>query len=211
MLPRQKISKKKKTHHTSPSSNELQAPPNSPKLLKKNASKKIIGRIIVLITLAASVASIVSICYAFKPKISIVANPPIDPEDPFSATFFVRNDSILSIYDVRFLRYITKAKAKGSDITISTLCLGSWPAKPISMMKPGETTTVLFTSAIYLGTPITSGNVVIRVFYSPSFLPGVKLPWTTKEEDFRFTTGKDTNGKLIWYPAAESEDNPIRP
>jgi hypothetical protein len=136
---------------------------------------------------------------------SVTANAPLNPSDPFTATFLVRNESALPVHRLQIFGRIEKEWSADGGF-MGKFSIVSHPE--IEVMLPGETATatVPLTSMPFKpSAPIVGAHIAVWMKYRPSFV------FWNRIESFAFTTGAGPNGSLIWYPAAQSEQNPSHP
>lgn len=142
----------------------------------------------------------VTAALVFWPKVSMSFNGPIDPEDPFSETFTITNNSTIgTLYDVS-----------------ASVCLGQVVAKPLPFaplkvfpspcgtsintqewmhhkLRTGESFTVdarMFGMAP--NAKLSGADIAILVTYQPFFLK------SHRQAVFRFITAPLANGNLYW-------------
>jgi hypothetical protein len=130
---------------------------------------------------------------------SVTANAPLNPSDPFTATFLVRNESALPVHRLQIFGRIDNERSADGE-SMGKFSIVSHPE--IEVMLPGETTTTTVPLTRMFFRPagaIVSADIVVWMTYRPSFV------FWNRTESFPFTTGVGPNGSLIWYPAAESE------
>lgn len=147
------------------------------------------------ITIFGIVFAVICAYFKFAFKLSIIPSGPIDTTNPFSTPFILKNDSLLSIYNVRPHRCIIR--------NINKLSMGvnvNLVAPPISRLAPGESTTfILPISELVFPEKIDFINIEIGVFYNPAF-----LPFYEKSKYSRFVTFQ-RGTKLEWISKSMSE------
>ena len=93
-------------------------------------SWKLIGIIALPIGLIASLL-------AFASRVSVSPSSPLDPSDPFSTPFFISNDGLFAIYDVKFHCYFKKVKyVEGGGISNIEVLEDTAPISAIEATKP---------------------------------------------------------------------------
>jgi len=147
----------------------------------------------------ALLLGIIGTYYSFSPKLFVDSKESLDPSNIFATPFSIKNESLLSLYNVYVQILILKAEApeSGGASIHGTTTAGFIPTIP--KLKSGETTTVFVNFPISFMTPIKDADVEIKVAYRPALL------WFRKEKAFRFSTAKLGEGARHWVQRATSE------
>jgi hypothetical protein len=148
--------------------------------------------------------ALVTAYYTFSFKLSITPSTPLDPLDPFSTPFSLRNDSLLWINFIN--PYKCELKHVETDRYVKFSNLGTELIAPkIPQLESGEPTTFTlpFNKVIGNAGRITYADIEIDVSYYPAFSPSFKF--LEKHYKKRFSTYHTKNDTLQWEHKAKSE------
>jgi hypothetical protein len=144
-----------------------------------------------------------------RPHISIEPYIPLNPVDPYSTQFTVRNEN--SLFDAHNINCVCWPRQMQSGNGFSVLSLAPLPNMhhEIKVLGPGATSIVDCPAAIGgLGT--YSGQVLyaeleIEVSYSQSWWP------FTRNERYPFASKRDVQGAVHWMHTTPEQERPIWP
>ena len=148
--------------------------------------------------------TIVTAYYTFAFKLSITPSKPLDPTNPFSTPFVLRNDSLLWINLVNPNMYIENEIRTDKYITFKGL--GIHLLKPlIPKLESRESTSFIisFDTVFKNAGKINYADIEIIISYYPAFSPSLKI--FQREFRTRFVAYYSKNGTVQWEHKAKSE------
>lgn len=164
--------------------------------------KMVGGLVVALLTVVGGWAAV-------RPHISVEPYLPLNPVDPYSTQFTVKNEN--SLFDAHDINCVCWPRKMESGNGFSVLSLGMLPNvhHEIRVLKPGASSTVDCPSVIG-GVGSYSGQVLyaeleIVVSYSQSWWP------STRTERFPFVSKRDVQGAVHWVHITPEEEKPILP
>ncbi|MCU1226355.1 MAG: hypothetical protein JWQ42_4448 [Edaphobacter sp.] len=136
----------------------------------------------------------------FLPELSAEPSAQVYPSDPFSSPFVIKNEGNFSLDDVNGSCHIERMELQGnSNVSNGDAFNYMTPVRSLASREP---TTIFCRSAVETNIPILSGDISLRVTYSPSICPFIK-----RTKIFRFTTISQPNKSLRWTPRAVEDTN----
>jgi hypothetical protein len=155
-------------------------------------------------TFASLVLSGLALYVVFKAKVSIEPDTPILAKEAIQIPINITNNSILPVYSLQLDCIIISIGGgnPGWVLDNSHMIVDS----VIPKLESGETTSIHARSNLVSGAPVTHGDIVFVVKYTPSI-----LWWRRLKAINRFEATIDEDGKLRWYHKARSEPLPSLP
>ncbi len=145
-----------------------------------------------LVVSIVGVVGLVSGLLVFASRVSVSSSTPLNPSDPFSTPFFISNDGLFAIYDVKFhcdLRGIKFPEGGGvSNISI----IDDSPS--ISSIEASEKATTKCMISIPDATRNDHADIAIVISYRPKFFP------YQKNKKFRFVMEQGFDKQWHWQP-----------
>ncbi|MGB5873585.1 MAG: hypothetical protein WBG01_09840 [Bacteroidota bacterium] len=141
-----------------------------------------------------------SAAVSFLPRVSISYSSPVDPVNPFSALFTVKNDNFIPLYNVTAyvgIGQIAMAPAQIDPERIPTLksriTRPRWKWNELRMdeqvtISPAEMFAITDSTV-----KLNGADIGIIIIYNPWLWP------FRQEKVFRFITRPEKNGRLSWY------------
>jgi hypothetical protein len=136
----------------------------------------------------------------FLPRVSVSRSEPVDPSNPFSASFTITNESFIPLRDVGAAMGLGQIVTEPAGMSrfkpdfSSRITSEDWNGHALQMdEKFTITPSTIF--ALAPGAQLSGADVVIAVTYRPWILP------FKREKLSRFVTHRQTNGRLYWYSA----------
>lgn len=146
-------------------------------------------------SLFLAVIAVLGFIYAFAPKISVVPNFTMNPQNPFLSTFILSNDGRLPIYSVEYSSAIIEMKDVGGNY-MKNVGIG-YKTSRISVLDSGERQTIRLGGSIMpVKPPVLQATGEIIVKYRPSFY------FKTITQSFRFMFVVNERGEISWLPIA---------
>jgi hypothetical protein len=143
------------------------------------------------ISVAVLICTFLSGFMTFASVLTVDVGDPLDPNNPLSYPFIVRNDMIVPLFGVTISCGYDEMKFEGEE-TFDTNTLGS--EETLSIIGPHQKTTAPCQRDININAPLKSGIVTIGVSFSP-FL------WPFKTSTIRqFKADMNADKKTLWLP-----------
>ncbi len=183
-----------------------------PKPSKSSTSKKssIAKWVKSLIAVLVSIFGIAGTYYSFQPKINIDSKSYLKRSDPSTAPFVFENQSLLSLYNVKYKFYVRSMSfSDSSDGGIERMFLSS-SEPPLIEFKSGTKFTdfLVFPFRFPNSKPselkFVQGDIDIDITYRPQYL------FWPETKTQRFTTKKESSGGLRWIHAKPANDSEIK-
>lgn len=135
----------------------------------------------------------------FLPRVSISPRDPVDPTNPFSASFTVTNTGLVPLNDVGVRIALGEIIAEPLPFNPpKRFELGSggfdrigWLHHTLEIDEPYTVPVSMF--GLGKGERLSGADLAIVIRYKPWF-----LPWH-RDKAFRFQTYRQSNGGLYWY------------
>lgn len=166
---------------------------------EKAGQTKTRTRVVALLSGAATLLGVIMAALALLPRVSVVPSDPVDPSNPFSASFTITNNNFIPLGEVSAWlgtgQVVTQPK-KPSPGWIpnwqTRISKSEWKNHKLTM---DERFTVTPADVVGLGpsASLEYADIAIIVVYRPWILP------LHREKVFRFDTRRQTNGLLYWY------------
>lgn len=187
---------------------------------QRKAEKTRIGRVIAVVTRAftapkvvgsfvVALLTVVGGWAAVRPHISVEPYLALNPVDPYSTQFTVKNEN--SLFDAHDINCVCWPRKMESGNGFSVVSPGMLPNihHEIRVLKPGASSTVDCPSVIG-GVGSFSGQVLyaeleLVVSYSQSWWP------STRTERFPFASKRDVQGAVHWVHITPQEEKPLFP
>jgi hypothetical protein len=150
---------------------------------------------------AATLLGVFVAALSVLPRISISASNPVDPVDPFSASFPIANNGLIPIRDVRARirlgRVLTGGYSPIPGFVSNYEGRGGFrrPEWEIHYLRKNEKLTITTAGLFTLGPGPSLGDddIAIAVSFRPLLLP------FQREKVFRFIVRQRTDGNFYWY------------
>ena len=137
--------------------------------------------------------------YTLNPKLTITATGALDPLNPYSTPFVIKNESVLPLYDIDpEWHYRTMSSENNSGLNNSKFINN---IVPVPTLSPGESTSIFMPTFIHFGGK--AGRVkYIDVSVTVKFRPFIPVPMS---KGFRFVTVRTSDKAFHWLSKAISE------
>jgi hypothetical protein len=150
-----------------------------------------------LVVYVSVVLTIIVSLLSLSPSITVSSSQSLDVHDPLATPFLIRNESLLPIHSIKISCGINKIMY-GDHVEISNSLI-FYEMPPIPILNRNEQKTFLCDVPLKFQSPITSGDISIKVLYRPDYL------FWHKRQSLRFVIRKDESGIMHWYPEPLSE------
>lgn len=158
--------------------------------------KVLIGFLLGAATVLGGVAAVIF----FVPRPTVVQGDPVEPDNPFSASFTIRNTNVTPLNETDACISVGEitngpSETRGKRIPTFGNCfiMPEWENHYLSMDEAFAITPTDLFSPI-TGRQVNYADIAIVVKYKTWFWP------RKQEKTFRFITHRQSNGRLYWYP-----------
>ena len=147
----------------------------------------------------ATIAGGVAAALALLPRISCVPSDPVDPSNPFSASFTITNNNFIPLRQVQAsfgIGHVVTAPAQPPANLVPTFeSRHTKPEWKDHRLRMDESFTITPADLIELHPParLSSADIAVAVSFKLWLLP------VSNERIFRFRARQQSNGQFYWY------------
>jgi len=155
-------------------------------------SKKMLKIFFSLIGIGISIGGFLFVVY---PRLSISPGESLDPYEPFSTPFVIKNDGYLPLFNVNYSVTINKMENINHNLQFEDVKTTVNSIKSIPKLSPNKSTAIFIDKNISVPPKfIKYAEIDINVTYKPYIIP------YTFTENVRFKMATKTNNEYFWLP-----------
>jgi hypothetical protein len=147
-----------------------------------------------MLGLFLSLISIGGFLFVVYPRLSISPGESLDPYEPFSTPFVIKNDGYLSLFNINYSVTINKMEGVGHSQFTNTMV--TVISKSIPKLSPNKSTTIFIDKNVNIPPKyVKYAEININVTYKPYNI----IPYALTE-NIGFKTKIKTNNEYLWLP-----------